>query len=100
MDERGLFMAVCARHEIPLLAINMYTGERFDYADRLLQLLTENHSKRTINVLYDVACRYAVNFNVFFHNSHYRKESNLIMSSNFSCLVFMHTRIQMRVHHN
>jgi hypothetical protein len=69
MDERGVFMAVCARHEIPLLAINMFTGERFEYADRLLQLLTEKHTERTVYVLYDVACKYSINFKVHFNGS-------------------------------
>ncbi len=65
MAERGVFLAVCARHEIPLVGIDMDSGEKFCYADTLLKHISDREpAGRTINVYYDVACRYAVNFKV------------------------------------
>lgn len=62
-DETGVFLLTCARHEVPLMACDMYTGERFSYCDFLLtQLLKAYGYSCKIVLYYDVACSYKVNF--------------------------------------
>lgn len=58
-DERGVFGLFCARHELPLLFVDMYHGERYAYPNYLLKLLS-NHRTGTqkMFVNFDRACKY------------------------------------------
>jgi hypothetical protein len=67
----GVFGAACARHEVPLVNINMYLGERYAYADQLIQHLSRKHMHRgffdynpdsQMVLYYDINCKYKVNF--------------------------------------
>ncbi len=64
-DEQGIFGLFCARHEVPLYFMDMYTGERYGYLDALLaKLLKDYGENRRIHLFYDISCKYSVNFNV------------------------------------
>lgn len=65
LKERGIFTMMCARHEVPLLATDITTGERFDYADALItEYMKQGYGGDCINIFYDIACKYQVNFKV------------------------------------
>jgi hypothetical protein len=59
-----LFGACCARHEVPLANINMYVGERYAYADQIIQHLSRKHMHKDSKLVlyYDINCKYEVNF--------------------------------------
>lgn len=65
--ERGIVGLTCARHGTPLMAVDMPTAERFDYADFLISKIIEAYGlRRHYHVFYDIACSYSVNFEVNF----------------------------------
>ena len=64
-DEKGIFGLFCARHEVPLAFMDMFTGERYAYCDTLLANLFRTYGQdRKVDFFYDIACKYAVNFKV------------------------------------
>jgi hypothetical protein len=65
LAERGIFVLLCAKHEVPLQCVDMTTGERFDYADRLLaNYLSSGYGGSITNFFYDVVCKYYKNLKV------------------------------------
>jgi hypothetical protein len=65
LKERGIVGMTCARHGIPLLAVDMTTGEQFIYADFLISQLVRHYGQtRKYYIFYDIACAYSKNFNV------------------------------------
>ncbi len=65
LEERGIFVLLCAKHEIPLRCVDMYTGERFDYADHLVaEHLSSGYGGTKLHLFYDVACKYHKNIKV------------------------------------
>jgi hypothetical protein len=55
----------CARHGIPMLSVNMITGEQYVYADFLLSLLIKKlGTDRKYYVFYDISCSYSKKFHV------------------------------------
>jgi hypothetical protein len=64
-DQKGIFGLFCARHEVPMSFIDMFTGERYCYCDTLMaNLFKEYGTDRKVFLFYDVACKYGVNFKV------------------------------------
>lgn len=65
LEERGVFAVCCARHGYPLLCVDMFTGERYEYADYCLTTLFKKFPNADkYNIFYDVACQYRKKFNV------------------------------------
>ena len=63
--ENGIFGIFCARHEVPLAFVDMYTGEKYAYCDALLAKVFQEHgSEREIHLFYDINCKYSINFKV------------------------------------
>jgi len=59
VDESGVFGVLCSRHDTPLSFTNMYGGEKFSYADMLLQSLIQKYgATRKYHVAYDLGCKY------------------------------------------
>jgi Kyakuja-Dileera-Zisupton transposase len=72
-DETGIFGLCCARHETPLIACNMFSGDRFVYLDKLLNMIATKsmhpNDDRQIYLGYDVACKYIAHVKVFSNNN-------------------------------
>ncbi|RPA80269.1 hypothetical protein BJ508DRAFT_327578 [Ascobolus immersus RN42] len=69
-DETGLYIAVC-RHDVPLLLMNSYAGEQFDFVVRMIKKLlekAEGESGFEYNAIltYDVACKLGPHIKHFF----------------------------------
>jgi hypothetical protein len=55
-DQTGVFGLFCARHEMPLKFVDMFSGERFIYPVKLLQSLLDDPLRKTY-LYYDLACK-------------------------------------------
>jgi hypothetical protein len=65
LDDTGVFGAMCPRHEVPLIFMNMKTAEKYHYPDSLLAKISSScEEKREFIVFYDIACQYSINFKV------------------------------------
>jgi hypothetical protein len=65
LDERGVFAACCARHGYPLICVDLFSGERYEYSDFVLAVLFQKYPNATrYNIFYDVACQYRKKFEV------------------------------------
>lgn len=59
IDESGVFAVLCSRHEVPLLACDMFAGEKFSYPDMLLSKIVNQYGiDREYHVSYDLGCKY------------------------------------------
>jgi hypothetical protein len=64
LDEKGIFGLSCARHGTPLLFMDIYKGENFDFCDQALHALLKGNEERRVYLFYDIACKYGKNFKV------------------------------------
>jgi hypothetical protein len=49
----------CSRHAFPFVALNLFSGEKYGYADQIIIKLQEWFGKnRKMMIFYDVACIY------------------------------------------
>jgi len=60
LSETGHFALACARHEVFISLLDMYSGEKFEYPDLLLkQYFAQSECKAdSIHLYYDIMCRY------------------------------------------
>jgi hypothetical protein len=59
LDQQGIMATYCARHAAPFVALNLFSGEKYGYGDLMLSKIQDDFGNhRTINVFYDVACKY------------------------------------------
>ena len=66
LDEKGVFGMCCARHGTPLLFLDMYGGECYDYCDKAIHTLLKGDTSRKVYLFYDIACKYGAKFRVRF----------------------------------
>ena len=58
---------LCAKHEVPLMAVDVVTGERYDYSDTLLvEYLKSGYGGEKVNFFYDVVCKYLKKLKVIY----------------------------------
>jgi hypothetical protein len=93
----GVFGAVCARHGFPLYMMNMDGGEKYCYADTILDKVLEKTPPANTYLFYDIVCQYKKHLEVGIASfmSHTAQQLTngrkiqIIMESITPCLPFM-----------
>jgi hypothetical protein len=85
-DEKGLFGAYCARHEVPLVFAHVFHGERYSYPDLVLREVFDRHQVNQATIFYDISCNYLKHVKVPF-NCYDKRKDNLIMNRKINFLV-------------
>jgi len=80
LDETGVFGVLCLRHEVPLIACDMFKGEKFSYPDMLLAKIVEEYGMtRDYHVAYDLGCKYKAHLSTQVYSQHnHNKRSNIL----------------------
>ncbi len=60
----GVFGAVCARHGYPLYMMNMDGGEKYHYADTILDKVLEKTDPQKTFLFYDIVCQFKKHLDV------------------------------------